>query len=235
MDRLRVEQGRALQPGHDLLREERIEDGIASCAPPSTRPQGHRGPAGAPGGLLHECQVGPNSPSARDSGDALCRAAGSFSDAAATYQGGRGPHLPRARASRARVSPVIRVSPVGQGQSGRQPAVGQRPAVGGESDNPADKNKSRVEDKKQKAEERPKVRNGSTKRSKTRRGSGEAKPFQPDRGPYEGESAEQKQRRRLAATEREAVQRPARRAGRAAQRQIRTELPAGLRPLDSAL
>ena len=182
--------------GTTLLREERIEDGIAELrtafdlVPKATEVQPGRLEA-----FSYECQVRVNLAIGIEiQGDALA-AAGSFSDAAATYQ-----------EAEDLISPCQSVSSSGQsgdqGQSGGQGQSGDNQQSGGESDNPADKNKSRVEDKKQKAEEQSEGENGSDGEEKSEQDQagqeGEANPNpspSPTEDPYEGESAEQKQRR----------------------------------------
>ena len=133
-------------------------------------------------------------------GDALA-AAGSFSDAAATYQEAEDLISPCQSVSSSGQSGDQGQSG-GQGQSGDNQQSGNDQQSGGESDNPADKNKSRVEDKKQKAEEQSEGENGSDGEEKSEQDQAgqesEANPSpspSPTEDPYEGESAEQKQRR----------------------------------------
>ena len=182
--------------GTTLLREERIEDGISELrtafdlVPKATEVQPGRLEA-----FSYECQVRVNLAIGIEiQGDALA-AAGSFSDAAATYQ-----------EAEDLISPCQSVSSSGQsggqGQSGDNQQSGNDQQSGGESDNPADKNKSRVEDKKQKAEEQSEGEDGSDGEEKSEQDQAgqesEANPSpspSPTEDPYEGESAEQKQRR----------------------------------------
>ena len=188
--------------GTTLLREERIEDGISELrtafdlVPKATEVQPGRLEA-----FSYECQVRVNLAIGIEiQGDALA-AAGSFSDAAATYQEAEDLISPCQSVSSSGQSGDQGQSG-GQGQPGDNQQSGNDQQLGGESDNPADKNKSRVEDKKQKAEEQSEGEDGSDGEDKSEQDQAgqesEANPSpspSPTEDPYEGESAEQKQRR----------------------------------------
>ena len=90
-----------------------------------------------------------------------------------------------------------------QNQSGKQGQSGDQQQSGNQSDNPADQNKERVEDKKQKAEEQSQEQgdqqqdqqqNQQDKGSKDQQTNPSPSPS-PTPNPYEGETPEEKQRR----------------------------------------
>ena len=90
-----------------------------------------------------------------------------------------------------------------QNQSGKQGQSGDQQQSGNQSDNPADQNKERVEDKKQKAEEQSQEQgdqqqdqqqNQQDKGSKDQQTNPSPSPS-PTQNPYEGETPEEKQRR----------------------------------------
>ena len=90
-----------------------------------------------------------------------------------------------------------------QNQSGKQGQSGDQQQSGNQSDNPADQNKERVEDKKQKAEEQSQEqgdqqqdqqKDQQDKGSKDQQTNPSPSPS-PTQNPYEGETPEEKQRR----------------------------------------
>ena len=90
-----------------------------------------------------------------------------------------------------------------QNQSGKQGQSGDQQQSGNQSDNPADQNKERVEDKKQKAEEQSQEQGDQQqdqqqdqqdKGSKDQQTNPSPSPS-PTQNPYEGETPEEKQRR----------------------------------------
>jgi len=90
-----------------------------------------------------------------------------------------------------------------QNQSGKQGQSGDQQQSGNQSDNPADQNKERVEDKKQKAEEQSQEQGDQQqdqqqdqqdKGSKDQQTNPSPSPS-PSPNPYEGETPEEKQRR----------------------------------------
>lgn len=86
-----------------------------------------------------------------------------------------------------------------QNQSGKQGQSGDQQQSGNQSDNPADQNKERVEDKKQKAEEHSQEQ-GDQQQDQQDKGSKDQQTNpspspSPSPNPYEGETPEEKQRR----------------------------------------
>lgn len=86
-----------------------------------------------------------------------------------------------------------------QNQSGQQGQSGDQQQSGNQSDNPADQNKERVEDKKQKAEEQSQEQ-GDQQQDQQDKGSKDQQTNpspspSPSPNPYEGETPEEKQRR----------------------------------------
>lgn len=86
-----------------------------------------------------------------------------------------------------------------QNQSGKQGQSGDQQQSGNQSDNPADQNKERVEDKKQKAEEQSQEQ-GDQQQDQQDKGSKDQQTNpspspSPSPNPYEGETPEEKQRR----------------------------------------
>lgn len=124
-------------------------------------------------------------------GDAQA-AAGSYADAATTYQ-----------EAEETVAPCQTASNSSQNQSDDQNQSGDQQQSGNKSDNPADQNKERVEDKKQKAQEQSEEQGDQRedqqqdqqdKGSKDQQTNPSPSPS-PSQDPYEGETPAEKQRR----------------------------------------
>ena len=128
-------------------------------------------------------------------GDAQA-AAGSYADAATTYQ-----------EAEETVAPCQTASNSSQNQSDQnqsdQNQSGDQQQSGNQSDNPADQNKERVEDKKQKAEQQSEEQGDQqkdqqdkgSKDQQTNPSSSPSPSPSPTQNPYEGETPEEKQRR----------------------------------------
>lgn len=130
-------------------------------------------------------------------GDAQA-AAGSYADAATTYQEAEETVAPCQTASNSSQNQSD-----DQNQSSDQNQSGDQQQSGNKSDNPADQNKERVEDKKQKAEEqseeqgdqrKDQQQDQQDKGSKDQQTNPSPSPS-PSQDPYEGETPAEKQRR----------------------------------------
>ena len=130
-------------------------------------------------------------------GDAQA-AAGSYADAATTYQEAEEAVAPCQTASNS-----SRNQSDDQNQSSDQNQSGDQQQSGNKSDNPADQNKERVEDKKQKAQEqseeqgdqrKDQQQDQQDKGSKDQQTNPSPSPS-PSQDPYEGETPAEKQRR----------------------------------------
>ena len=135
-------------------------------------------------------------------GDAQA-AAGSYADAATTYQEAEETVAPCQTASNSSQNQSDQNQSDDKGQSGNQNQSGDQQQSGNKSDNPADQNKERVEDKKQKAEEQSQEQGDQQqdqqqdqqdKGSKDQQTNPSPSPS-PTQNPYEGETPDEKQRR----------------------------------------
>ena len=136
-------------------------------------------------------------------GDAQA-AAGSYADAAATYQEAEDTVAPCQTASNSSQNQSgDQNQSDNKDQSGNQNQSGDQQQSGNKSDNPADQNKERVEDKKQKAEEQSQEQGDQQqdqqqdqqdKGSKDQQTNPSPSPS-PTQNPYEGETPDEKQRR----------------------------------------
>lgn len=136
-------------------------------------------------------------------GDAQA-AAGSYADAATTYQEAEDTVAPCQTASNSSQNQSgDQNQSDNKDQSGNQNQSGDQQQSGNKSDNPADQNKERVEDKKQKAEEQSEgqgdqqqdqQQDQQDKGSKDQQTNPSPSPS-PTQDPYEGETPEEKQRR----------------------------------------
>ena len=135
-------------------------------------------------------------------GDAQA-AAGSYADAATTYQEAEETVAPCQTASNSSQNQSDQNQSDDKGQSGNQNQSGDQQQSGNKSDNPADQNKERVEDKKQKAEEQSEEQGGQQKDQQKDQQDKGSKDQQtdpspspsPTQDPYEGETPAEKQRR----------------------------------------
>ena len=135
-------------------------------------------------------------------GDAQA-AAGSYAGAATTYQEAEETVAPCQTASNSSQNQSDQNQSDDKDQSGNQNQSGDQQQSGNKSDNPADQNKERVEDKKQKAEEQSQEQGDQQqdqqqdqqdKGSKDQQTNPSPSPS-PSPNPYEGETPEEKQRR----------------------------------------
>ena len=135
-------------------------------------------------------------------GDAQA-AAGSYAGAATTYQEAEETVAPCQTASNSSQNQSDQNQSDDKDQSGNQNQSGDQQQSGNKSDNPADQNKERVEDKKQKAEEQSEEQGGQQKDqqkdqqdkgSKDQQTSPSPSPS-PTQDPYGGETPAEKQRR----------------------------------------
>ena len=135
-------------------------------------------------------------------GDAQA-AAGSYAGAATTYQEAEDTVAPCQTASNSSQNQSDQNQSDDKDQSGNQNQSGDQQQSGNKSDNPADQNKERVEDKKQKAEEQSQEQGDQQqdqqqdqqdKGSKDQQTNPSPSPS-PSPNPYEGETPEEKQRR----------------------------------------
>lgn len=135
-------------------------------------------------------------------GDAQA-AAGSYAGAATTYQEAEETVAPCQTASNSSQNQSDQNQSDDKGQSGNQNQSGDQQQSGNKSDNPADQNKERVEDKKQKAEEQSEEQGGQQKDQQKDQQDKGSKDQQtdpspspsPTQDPYEGETPAEKQRR----------------------------------------
>ena len=135
-------------------------------------------------------------------GDAQA-AAGEYAGAAATYQEAEETVAPCQTASNSSQNQSDQNQSDDKDQSGNQNQSGDQQQSGNKSDNPADQNKERVEDKKQKAEEQSEEQGDQQKDQQTDQQDKGSKDQQtnpspspsPSQNPYEGETPEEKQRR----------------------------------------
>ena len=135
-------------------------------------------------------------------GDAQA-AAGEYAGAAATYQEAEETVAPGQTASNSSQNQSDQNQSDDKDQSGNQNQSGDQQQSGNKSDNPADQNKERVEDKKQKAEEQSEEQGDQQKDQQTDQQDKGSKDQQtnpspspsPSQNPYEGETPEEKQRR----------------------------------------
>ena len=135
-------------------------------------------------------------------GDAQA-AAGSYADAATTYQEAEETVAPCQTASNSSQNQSDQNQSDDKGQSGNQNQSGDQQQSGNKSDNPADQNKERVEDKKQKAEEQSEEQGGQQKDQQKDQQDKGSKDQQtdpspspsPTQDPYGGETPAEKQRR----------------------------------------
>ena len=135
-------------------------------------------------------------------GDAQA-AAGSYAGAATTYQEAEDTVAPCQTASNSSQNQSDQNQSDDKDQSSNQNQSGDQQQSGNKSDNPADQNKERVEDKKQKAEEqsegqgdqqKDQQKDQQDKGSKDQQTNPSPSPS-PTQNPYEGETPEEKQRR----------------------------------------
>ena len=135
-------------------------------------------------------------------GDAQA-AAGSYAGAATTYQEAEDTVAPCQTASNSSQNQSDQNQSDDKDQSSNQNQSGDQQQSGNKSDNPADQNKERVEDKKQKAEEqsegqgdqqKDQQKDQQDKGSKDQQTNPSPSPS-PSQNPYEGETPEEKQRR----------------------------------------
>ena len=135
-------------------------------------------------------------------GDAQA-AAGSYAGAATTYQEAEETVAPCQTASNSSQNQSDQNQSDDKDRSGNQNQSGDQQQSGNKSDNPADQNKERVEDKKQKAEEQSEEQGGQQKDqqkdqqdkgSKDQQTSPSPSPS-PTQDPYGGETPAEKQRR----------------------------------------
>ena len=139
-------------------------------------------------------------------GDAQA-AAGAYGNAATTYQEAEETVAPCQTASNSSQNQSDQNQSDDQNQSGKQGQSGDQQQSGKQSDNPADQNKERVEDKKQKAEEqsqeqgdqkqdqqKDQQQDQQDKGSKDQQTNPSPSPS-PTQDPYEGETPDEKQRR----------------------------------------
>ena len=135
-------------------------------------------------------------------GDAQA-AAGSYAGAATTYQEAEETVAPCQTASNSSQNQSDQNQSDDKGQSGNQNQSGDQQQSGNKSDNPADQNKERVEDKKQKAEEQSEEQGGQQKDQQKDQQDKGSKDQQtdpspspsPTQDPYGGETPAEKQRR----------------------------------------
>ena len=135
-------------------------------------------------------------------GDAQA-AAGSYAGAATTYQEAEETVAPCQTASNSSQNQSDQNQSDDKDQSGNQNQSGDQQQSGNKSDNPADQNKERVEDKKQKAEEQSKEQGGQQKDQQKDQQDKGSKDQQtdpspspsPTQDPYGGETPAEKQRR----------------------------------------
>ena len=135
-------------------------------------------------------------------GDAQA-AAGSYAGAATTYQEAEETVAPCQTASNSSQNQSDQNQSDDKDQSGNQNQSGDQQQSGNKSDNPADQNKERVEDKKQKAEEQSEEQGGQQKDQQEDQQDKGSKDQQtdpspspsPTQDPYEGETPAEKQRR----------------------------------------
>ena len=135
-------------------------------------------------------------------GDAQA-AAGSYADAATTYQEAEETVAPCQTASNSSQNQSDQNQSDDKDQSGNQNQSGDQQQSGNKSDNPADQNKERVEDKKQKAEEQSEEQGGQQKDQQKDQQDKGSKDQQtnpspspsPTQDPYGGETPAEKQRR----------------------------------------
>ena len=143
-------------------------------------------------------------------GDAQA-AAGSYAGAATTYQEAEDTVAPCQTASNSSQNQSDQNQSDNKDQSGNQNQSGDQQQSGNKSDNPADQNKERVEDKKQKAEEQSEEQGGQQKDQQKDQQQDQQKDQQdkgskdqqtnpspspsPTQDPYEGETPAEKQRR----------------------------------------
>lgn len=181
--------------GTTLTRQNRVDEGVAELRTAfELVPKAIEVKPGRLEAFSYECRVRVNLGIGIEIQGDILNAAGSHSEAANTYQ-----------EAEELISPCQSTSNGGQsgnqGQSGGQGQSGDKQQSGGESDNPADKNKSRVEDKKQKAEEQSEDRSDSDSQQQGQQqdqGQQNQQPSpspSPKEDPYQGESKEQKKRR----------------------------------------
>lgn len=187
--------------GTTLIRQNRVDEGVAELRTAfELVPKAIEVKPGRLEAFSYECRVRVNLGIGIEiQGDTL-NAAGSYSEAANTYQEAEELISPCQSTSNGGQSGQSGQSG-NQGQSGGQGQSGDKQQSGGESDNPADKNKSRVEDKKQKAEEQSEDHNdsdGQQQGQQQDQGQQNQQPSpspSPKEDPYQGESKEQKKRR----------------------------------------
>ena len=135
-------------------------------------------------------------------GDAQA-AAGSYAGAATTYQEAEDTVAPCQTASNSSQNQSDQNQSDDKDQSGNQNQSGDQQQSGNKSDNPADQNKERVEDKKQKAEEQSEEQGGQQKDQQKDQQDKGSKDQQtdpspspsPTQDPYGGETPAEKQRR----------------------------------------
>ena len=135
-------------------------------------------------------------------GDAQA-AAGSYAGAATTYQEAEETVAPCQTASNSSQNQSDQNQSDDKDQSGKQNQSGDQQQSGNKSDNPADQNKERVEDKKQKAEEQSEEQGGQQKDQQKDQQDKGSKDQQtdpspspsPTQDPYGGETPAEKQRR----------------------------------------
>ena len=135
-------------------------------------------------------------------GDAQA-AAGSYAGAATTYQEAEETVAPCQTASNSSQNQSDQNQSDDKDQSGNQNQSGDQQQSGNKSDNPADQNKERVEDKKQKAEEQSEEQGGQQKDQQKDQQDKGSKDQQtdpspspsPTQDPYGGETPADKQRR----------------------------------------
>lgn len=135
-------------------------------------------------------------------GDAQA-AAGSYAGAATTYQEAEETVAPCQTASNSSQNQSDQNQSDDKDQSGNQNQSGDQQQSGNKSDNPADQNKERVEDKKQKAEEQSEEQGGQQKDQQKDQQDKGSKDQQtdpspspsPTQDPYGGETPAEKQRR----------------------------------------
>ncbi len=135
-------------------------------------------------------------------GDAQA-AAGEYAGAATTYQEAEETVAPCQTASNSSQNQSDQNQSDDKDQSGNQNQSGDQQQSGNKSDNPADQNKERVEDKKQKAEEQSEEQGDQqkdqqdkgSKDQQTNPSSSPSPSPSPTQNPYEGETPEEKQRR----------------------------------------
>lgn len=135
-------------------------------------------------------------------GDAQA-AAGSYAGAATTYQEAEETVAPCQTASNSSQNQSDQNQSDDKDQSGNQNQSGDQQQSGNKSDNPADQNKERVEDKKQKAEEQSEEQGGQQKDQQEDQQDKGSKDQQtdpspspsPTQDPYGGETPAEKQRR----------------------------------------